>query len=109
MYHLFLVAFDHRHRSMTFNSQYACSKVTVIRNDCGEKMMRDAARKACIALDCSDENDPDRKQDMATSLKVKVNSSLLLGVPILLSFFTRMRAPLYRRASTGITKAPGTS
>jgi hypothetical protein len=45
--------------------------VTVIRNVCGEKMMSDAARKACIALDCSDENDPDRKQDLATSLKVK--------------------------------------
>ena len=65
--------------------------VTVIRNDCGEKMMCDAARKgidffistlkrgsntktaACIALDCSDESDPDRKQDLATSLKVIYN------------------------------------
>jgi len=34
--------------------------------------MCDAARKACIALDCSDENDPDQKQDLATSLKVWV-------------------------------------
>ena len=48
------------------------AQVTVIRNDCGEKMMCDAARKACIALDFSDENDPDRKQDLATSLKVRL-------------------------------------
>ena len=49
-------------------------QVTVIRNDCGEKMMSDAARKACISLDCSDESDPDRKQDLATSLKVNASS-----------------------------------
>lgn len=48
--------------------------VTVIRNDCSEKMMSDAARKACIALDCSNMTDPDRKQDLATSLKASFDS-----------------------------------
>ena len=56
-------------------------------------MISDAARKACVALDCSDRNDPDRKQDLATSLKVP-NLMLHAHASAQLIFQFEFRQPL---------------